>query len=189
MNDKNNSCWNETRSCQDDAFWYITRSYERSCWELEQNKDEFIFSPPRPHTFRIACGYLLHSLIFPHSLRIFKDFGMQIMNTAVKIFIFQQWVFFPIWKWPEVVSSAHMVQLYYNSNIWSVETDIIYQWRSTSSVFSKLFQVVQIVIMSGLHCGRNTHFRQIHFAVPIFNFKYIYIYIYTHTFKRQYGDN
>ena len=26
------------------------------------------------------------------------------------------------------------------------------------------------------HCGRNTHFRRIYFAVPNFNFKYIYIY-------------
>ena len=49
--------------------------------------------------FRIARGYLLHSLIFPHSLRIFKDFWTQITNTAVfaKIFIFQKWVLFPIW--------------------------------------------------------------------------------------------
>ena len=42
----NDSCWSKTRSCQDDAFWYITRSYERSCWELEQNnfkKNEFLF--------------------------------------------------------------------------------------------------------------------------------------------------
>ena len=41
---------------------------------------------------RIVRGYLLQSLIFPHSLRIYKDFGMQIMNTAVfaKIFIFQK---------------------------------------------------------------------------------------------------
>ena len=49
--------------------------------------------------FRITLGYLLHSLIFPHSLCIFKDFGMQIRNTSVlaKIFIFQKWVLFPIW--------------------------------------------------------------------------------------------
>ena len=93
------SCWNETRSCQDDAFSYITRSYERSCWELEQNKNKFLFWPPRPHIFRIEREYLLHSLIFPHSLRIFKDFGMQIRNTAVfaKIFIFHKWVLFSLW--------------------------------------------------------------------------------------------
>ena len=45
------------------AFWYITRSYERSCWELEQNKNEFLFWPQRPRIFRIAQGYLLHSLM------------------------------------------------------------------------------------------------------------------------------
>ena len=95
----NDSCRNETRSCQDDAFWYITRTYERSCWELEQNKNEFLFSPPHPRIFRITYEYLLHSLIFPHSLRILKDFGTQITNTAVfaKIYIFQKWVLFPIW--------------------------------------------------------------------------------------------
>ena len=88
-----------TRSYQDDAFWYITRSYERSSWELEQNKNKFCFWPPRLHIFRITRGYLLHSLIFPHSLLIFKDFGTKIMNTVffVKIFIFQKWVLFPIW--------------------------------------------------------------------------------------------
>ena len=88
----NNSCWNKTKSCQDDAFWYITRSYERLCWELEQNKNEFLFWPQRTHIFRIARRYLLHSLIFPHSLHIFKDFGMQITNPAIfaKIFIFQR---------------------------------------------------------------------------------------------------
>ena len=93
------SCWNETRSYQDGVFWYITRSYERLCWELEQNKNKFLFWPPRPHIFRITRGYLLHSLIFPHSLRIFRDFGTQIMNTAVfaEIFIFQKWVLFAIW--------------------------------------------------------------------------------------------
>ena len=93
----NESCWNETRSWQDDAFWYI-RSYEWSCWVLEQNKNEFLFWPPRPRIFRNARRYLLHYLIFPHSLSIFKDFGTQITNTAVftKIFIFQKWVFFSI---------------------------------------------------------------------------------------------
>ena len=92
----NDSCGNETRSCQDDAFWYIKRSYKWSCWELEQNKNKFLLWPPRLCIFRIACGYLLHSLIFPYSLLIFKDFGTQIMNTAVsiKIFIFQKWVLF-----------------------------------------------------------------------------------------------
>ena len=52
----------------------------------------FVYLPPRPCIFRIARGYLLHSLIFAHSLRIFKDFVMQIMNTAVfvKIFIFSE---------------------------------------------------------------------------------------------------
>ena len=77
---------------QDDVFWYITKSYEQTCWELEQNKNKFFFWPPHPRIFRIACGYLLHSLILPHSLHIFKDFGMQIMNTPVfvKIFIFQK---------------------------------------------------------------------------------------------------
>ena len=96
---KNDSCWNKRRSCQDDSFCYITRSYEWSCWELEQNKNKFPFWPPGPCIFRIACRYLLHSLIFPHSLRIFEDFGTQIMNTAVfvKIFIFQKQVLFPIW--------------------------------------------------------------------------------------------
>ena len=86
-------------TCQDDAFWYITRSYERSCWELEKNKNELPFWPPRSCIFRIACRYLLHSLIFPHSLCVFKDFGMQIMSAAVftKIFIFQKWVLFCIW--------------------------------------------------------------------------------------------
>ena len=97
----NDSCWNETRSCQDAAFWYRTRNHEWSFWELEQNKNEFLFWPPRPRIFRIARGYLLHSLISPHSLtrRIFKDFGTQITNTAVfaKIFIFQKWVLFPTW--------------------------------------------------------------------------------------------
>ena len=39
----NDSCYNETRSCQDDTFWYITRSYEQFCYELEQNKNEFLF--------------------------------------------------------------------------------------------------------------------------------------------------
>ena len=75
------------------------RSYERSCWELEQNKNKFLFWPPCPCIFRIARRYLLHSLMFPHSLRIFKDFGTKITNTAlfVKIFIFQKWVLFPIW--------------------------------------------------------------------------------------------
>ena len=94
----NDSCWNKTSSCQDDALWYITRSYEWSCWELEQNKNKFLFWPP-PCLFRIARGYLLHSLIFPPSLLIFKDFGMLITNTAVcsKIFIFQKWILFPIW--------------------------------------------------------------------------------------------
>ena len=55
-------------------------------------------SPPRPRIFRIVSGLLLHSLIFPHSLCIFKDFRTQITNTAVfaKIFIFQKWVLFPI---------------------------------------------------------------------------------------------
>ena len=68
------------------------------CWELEQNKNEFLFWLQCLRIFRIASGYLLHSLIFPHSLRIFKDFGTQITNTAVftKIFIFQKWVPFPI---------------------------------------------------------------------------------------------
>ena len=51
-------------------------------------------------------------------------------------------------KSPEVVSRDRMVQLYYNSNIWivetarRVETAIISQWCSTSSVFSKLFKIV-----------------------------------------------
>ena len=96
----NDSCWNETRSCQDDAIWYITRSYERLCWEFEQNKTELLFWKPCPRIFRIAHGYLLLSLIFPHSLRIFKDFGTQITNTAVfvKIFIFQKLVLFSIWR-------------------------------------------------------------------------------------------
>ena len=57
------------------AFWYITRSYERSCWELEQNKNKFLFWPLHSHIFWTAHGYLLHYLIFPHSLHIFKDFG------------------------------------------------------------------------------------------------------------------
>ena len=77
------SCWNKIRSCQDDAFWYLTRSNERSCWELEQNKNKFLFWPLRPRIFRITCRYLLHSLIFLHSLRIFKDFGMQIMIVYI----------------------------------------------------------------------------------------------------------
>ena len=80
----NDSCWNETRSCQNDAFLYITRSYKRSCWELEQNNKEFLYWPPCPRIFRIASGYLLQSLIFPHSLRTFKDFGMQITNTVTE---------------------------------------------------------------------------------------------------------
>ena len=50
--------------------------------------NEFLFWPPRPHIFRIACGYLLHSLIFPHSLSIFKGFGTQIPNTTVFANIF-----------------------------------------------------------------------------------------------------
>ena len=28
---------------------------------------------------------------------------------------------------------------------------------------------------NGIHCGRNTHFRQLHFGVPNFNFKNIYM--------------
>ena len=53
---------------------------------------------PHPCIFRIAHRYLLYSLIFPHSLHIFKDFGTQINTTVfMKIFIFQKWVLFPIW--------------------------------------------------------------------------------------------
>ena len=72
MKNMNDSCWNKTILCQDDAFWYITRSYEHFCWEFEQNKNEFLFWPLRPRIFRIACGYILHSLIFLHSLCIFR---------------------------------------------------------------------------------------------------------------------
>ena len=63
------------------------------------NWNKFLIWPPRPRIFRIACGYLLHSLIFHHSLCTFKDFGTQITDPAVftKIFFFQKWVLFPIW--------------------------------------------------------------------------------------------
>ena len=116
----NNSCWNETRSYQDDAFWYITRSYEQSCWELEQNKNKFIFWPPRPLIFRMTRGYLLHCLIFPHSLHIFKDFGTQITNTAVftKIFIFYKWVLFPIWT--TVTRQHHLRMIYFRTKQWYI---------------------------------------------------------------------
>ena len=75
----------------------------------KQNKDEFLFWLPRLRIFRITRGYLLHSLIFPHSLRIFKDFGTQITNTAVfvKIFIFQKWILFPIW-WSGILHNVCM---------------------------------------------------------------------------------
>ena len=91
--------WFMLERYQDDAFWYITRSYERSCRALEQNKNKFYFWPLHSRIFRIAHGYLLHFLIFPHPLRMFKDFGMHITNTGVfaKIFIVQKWVLIPIW--------------------------------------------------------------------------------------------
>ena len=80
----NNSCWNKTRPCQGDAFWYITRSYERSCWELEQNNIEFLFWPPHPRIFRIKHWYLLHSLIFPHSMRLYWCLIWQHLHLAGK---------------------------------------------------------------------------------------------------------
>ena len=77
----------------------MTRSYERSCWELEQNKNEFLFWPPHRRISRIARRYLLHSLIFPHSLHRIKDFGKQITNSTVstEIYIFLKRVLFPPW--------------------------------------------------------------------------------------------
>ena len=35
----NDSCWNETRSFQDDAFWYITGSYEQSWLGIVTKQD------------------------------------------------------------------------------------------------------------------------------------------------------
>ena len=88
----------EQDDCQDDAFWLITRSYERSCWELEQNKNKLLFWPLRRRILRIACGYLLHSSIFLYSLCRIKDFGIQINSTiSTEKHIFLKWVLFPIW--------------------------------------------------------------------------------------------
>ena len=92
---KNDSCWSETR-------WYIL-VHNKKLWMIVlgigTKQERIPFWPPRPRIFRITRGNLLHYLIFPHSLRIFKDFETQITNTAVfaKIFIFQMWVLFAIW--------------------------------------------------------------------------------------------
>ena len=66
----NFSCWNEARSCQDDAFWFITRGYERSCWELEQNKNEFLLWPP----CLVVCVYLVSRADIYYILQYFLIF-------------------------------------------------------------------------------------------------------------------
>ena len=77
--------------------------------------------------FSIMRGYLLHPLIFPHSLRIFKDFGMQITNTAVfaKIFIFQKWVLFPIWFYTSWNTSISVLWCF---EIWSIFNGWLVIW-------------------------------------------------------------
>ena len=161
-NTMKDSCWNETRSCQDEAFQYVT-SYERSCWELEQNKNKFLFWPLRPRIFRIARGYLLYSLIFPYSLRIFKDFGMQITNTAVfsKIFIFQKWVLFPIWAAGE--NSGYGKNLFLLVFTFCVKkfTDRYLQWVHTwLLIVPTAIQIMPAGIHSHCTCFCKSHISQ-----------------------------
>ena len=36
-------------------------------------------------------------------------------------------------------------------------------------------KLIESVIRTAAHCGRNTHFKQIYFDVPTFNFKYVHM--------------
>ena len=53
----------------------------------------------------------------------------------------------------------------YHATIPLINDKLIVQWRRSIDRSA--------VVLN--HCGRNTHIRQIHFAVPNFNFKNIYI--------------
>ena len=70
---------------------------------------------------------IYYSLIFPYSLRIFKDFGAQITNTAVfaRIIIFQKRVLFPIWQPDILLASGRSGK---NTNISMIGKSVTHLW-------------------------------------------------------------
>ena len=134
-------CW----SCAEKITIKIERAFSVTLWALPATRRSFQQSPQLPTvtaTSSSCCN--LQQLLWPletlpHS---FPRGCFQVPNWEV------------VSKSPEVVSSDRIVQLYYNSNILRFETAIIVetairvktaiisQLRCTSSVFSKLFQIV-----------------------------------------------
>ena len=116
---------------------------------MEQNTNKFLFWPLRLGIFRIACRYLLHSLIFPHSLRIFKDFGIQITNTTVfaKIFIFQKWVLFPIWQ---SIKCSLFATINCGGSLCEHHSIRFYPHRWTCLIIPSYLTLYQIILYNGL---------------------------------------